>query len=190
MRLFIAVNFPASLRRSIAGIGRRLERDRVPARWVKEPAVHLTLKFLGATPPERLPSLERVLDEVAAAAEPFTLRFEEVGAFPSPRRPRVIWIGVEAGPRLRLLQDALERRLAPLGVEREHRPFRPHVTLGRADPDAAPGEYRGLEAAIREIRLDRAYEVRRIDLMESMLRADGPEYRKRHTARLGAGGAG
>ncbi len=189
MRLFIAVNFPAPLRRSIAGIGRKLERDRVPARWVKEPAVHLTLKFLGETPRERVPALETVLDEVAAASEPFTLRFEEVGAFPSPRRPRVIWIGVEAGPRLRLLHDALERRLAPLGVEREHRPFRPHVTLGRAEPDAGPGEYRGLEAAIRAIRLDREYEVRRIDLVESVLRAGGPEYRKRHSARLGAGGA-
>jgi len=190
MRLFIAVNFPAPLRRSVAGIGKRLERDGVPARWVKEPAVHLTLKFLGETPPERVPALERVLDEVAAEAEACTLRFEEVGAFPSPRRPRVIWIGVEAGPRLRLLHDALERRLAPLGVGREQRPFRPHVTLGRADGDAGPGEYRGLEAAIREIRLDREYEVRRIDLMESVLRAGGPEYRKLHSARLGAGGAG
>jgi 2'-5' RNA ligase len=190
MRLFIAVNFPAPLRRSIAGIARRLERDGVPARWVKEPAIHLTLKFLGRTPTDRVPSLEGALDEVASAAEPFTLRFEEVGAFPSPRRPRVIWIGIEAGPRLRLLHDALERRLAPLGVERENRPFRPHVTLGRANPDAGPGEYRGLEAAIREIRLDREVDVRRIDLMESVLRADGPEYRKLRSARLGAGGAG
>ncbi|MFO7587064.1 MAG: RNA 2',3'-cyclic phosphodiesterase [Gemmatimonadota bacterium] len=187
MRLFIAVNFPAPLRRSIAGIGRRLDRDGVPARWVKEPAVHLTLKFLGECPPERLAPLSEVLDEVAGESAPFTLRFEEVGAFPSPRRPRVIWIGVEAGPRLRLLHDALERRLLALGVPREDRPFRPHVTLGRTDRDVGPGQYRGLEAAIRSIRLDRELEVRRIELMESVLRPEGPEHRRLHAARLGGG---
>lgn len=185
MRLFIAVSFPAPLRRAIAGIGRRLEREGVPARWVQEPAVHLTLKFLGETPAERLGPLEDLLDDVAAESAPFTLRFEEVGAFPSPRRPRVIWLGVESGPRLRLLHDALERRLVPLGVPREDRPFHPHVTLGRAERDAGPGPYRGLEAAAREIRLDREVEVLRIDLMESLLRPQGAEHRRLHAARLG-----
>lgn len=186
MRLFIAMNFPAPLRRSIAAIGTDLERSGVPARWVDSSAVHLTLKFLGQVPTARVEGVSLALDEIASAAEPVLLRFEGVGAFPSPRRPGVIWVGIESGPRLRLLHDALDRRMADFGVARETRPFRPHVTLGRVDRDSGPGEFRDFEKKARSLRLDTEIEIRQIDLVESRLRASSPEYRLIHAARLGA----
>ena len=185
MRLFIAMNFPAPLRRSIAAIGSDLERSGVPARWVDSSAVHLTLKFLGEIPSARVGGVSSALDEIAVGAEPLMLRFEGVGAFPSPRRPGVIWVGIESGPRLRLLHDALDRRMAEFGVARETRPFRPHVTLGRVDRDSGPGEFREFEKQAQSLRLDTEIEISQIDLMESRLRADGPEYRRVHAARLG-----
>ena len=186
MRLFIAMNFPAPLRRSIAAIGTDLERSGVPARWVDSSAVHLTLKFLGQIPTARVEGVRLALDEIANAAEPVLLRFEGIGAFPSPRRPGVIWVGIESGPRLRLLHDALDRRMAEFGVARETRPFRPHVTLGRVDRDSGPGEFREFEKRTRSLRLDTEIEIRQIDLVESRLRASSPEYRLIHAAKLGA----
>jgi len=187
MRLFIAMNFPAPLRRSIAAIGADLEKSGVPARWVDPAGVHLTLKFLGEIPTSRIDGVSLAMDEIAVGGEPVTLRFEGVGAFPSPRRPGVIWVGIETGPRLRLLHDALDRRMADFGVTRENRPFRPHVTLGRVDRDSGPGEFREFEKQARSLRLDREIEIGQIDLMQSRLRAEGPEYLRVHTARLGTG---
>jgi 2'-5' RNA ligase len=101
-------------------------------RWARPETSHLTLQFLGNV--ERT----RVLDLVPAlAAEVATHRIVElalqgVGAFPSTRRARVLWIGVTTGaPAISDLADALRRVTAPLAVASESRPFRPHVTLGR-----------------------------------------------------------
>jgi 2'-5' RNA ligase len=185
MRLFIAMNFPAPLRRSIAAIGSDLERSGVPARWVESSAVHLTLKFLGEIPSGRVGGVSSALDDIAGGAEPVLLRFEGIGAFPSPRRPGVIWVGIESGPRLRLLHDALDRRMAEFGVARETRPFRPHITLGRVDRDSGPGEFREFEKRTQTLRLDTEIEIGQIDLMESRLRPGGPEYRLLHGAKLG-----
>ena len=97
----------------------------------------------------------------------------------------MIWVGIESGPRLRLLHDALDRRMAEFGVARETRPFRPHVTLGRVDRESGPGEFREFEKQARSLRLDTEIEISRIDLVESRLRANGPEYHLIHSARLG-----
>ena len=185
MRLFIAMNFPAALRRSIAAIGADLERSGVPARWVDHTAVHLTLKFLGDMPVARGDGIAATMEKIAATMEPVRLQFGGVGAFPSPRRPRVIWVGIESGPRLRLLHDALDRGMAGFGVDRESRPFRPHVTLGRVHRDSGPGQFREFERQVRSLGLDTEIEIDRIDLMESRLRSDGPEYLRVRGARLG-----
>jgi 2'-5' RNA ligase len=178
MRLFIAVNFPADVRRSIAGIGYELEGSGIPARWAPPAGIHLTLKFLGDLDRDRLVDVKSAVGEVASRAGPMALHLEGVGAFPSPRRPRVIWVGVESSPRLRLLHDALDRRMAEFGVDREERPYRPHITFGRVDRRAEPGDLREFERHAAKVVFRADVEVDSIDLMESRLRPDGAEYRK------------
>lgn len=178
MRLFVAVNFPTRLRQRIARLGGALERAEIPCRWVSQEQVHLTLKFIGEVPSARADEIGDALRRVAAGFRPFAVRFGPIGAFPSPRRPRVIWLAVEPTPELRFLKDDLERRLADLGVEREERPFQPHITLGRARRDATVGDFRGLEAAARGLEVGTEYEVKRLHLMESRLgRAGAPHTR-------------
>ena len=187
LRLFIAITLPEPVRETISRLIQELAERLEGVRWAAAANIHLTLKFLGEIPAGRIGGVSSALDEIAIGAEPLTLRFEGVGAFPSPRRPGVIWVGIESGPRLRLLHDALDRRMAEFGVARETRPFRPHVTLGRVDRDSGPGEFREFEKQARSLRLDTEIEISQIDLMESRLRADGPEYRRVHAARLGTG---
>lgn len=186
MRLFIAVNFPAAVRRSIAAIGSELESAGIPARWVPPADVHLTLKFLGDLDRDRLADVKAAVRDVASRTGPMVLHLGSVGAFPSPRRPNVIWVGVDSGPRLRLLHDALDRRMMEFGVEREERPYRPHVTVGRVNRRAEPGDLRDFERHAGRLDFQADVEVDSIDLMESRPGPEGAVYRKVRSELLAA----
>lgn len=192
MRLFVAVNFPARLRQRIARLSGPLDKAGIPCRWVEPEQVHLTLKFIGEVPSSEVEALSDVLTSVAAGFRPFTLRFGRIGAFPSPRLPRVIWLAVELTPELRFLKDDLERALAELGIEREQRPFQPHITLGRASRDAEAGEFRSLEDAARDLGIAAEYRVTHLDLMRSRLDPAGAVHTRVLAAWLGRneGGGG
>jgi 2'-5' RNA ligase len=185
MRLFVAVNFPSRLRHRIARQCRPLREAGIPARWVEPDQVHLTLKFIGEIPAGRVDVLGEALIQMAGRFRPFNLRFGPIGAFPSPRRPRVVWLGVEPTPELRFIKDDLERGLAEVGVPREQRPYQPHITLGRAPRDAEAGEFRRLEEVARTLRVSEEYRVTHLDLMQSRLEPSGAVHTVLRVARLG-----
>jgi 2'-5' RNA ligase len=185
MRLFVALNLPPAERDRIHRAARPLRESGWPVRWVGRDQLHVTLKFLGVVPDEREAEIARAVEAAAAAVGPFEFGVGGVGAFPSLRRPRVLWLGVEPAPEMEALWREIEQRFERLGFAREGRPFRPHVTLGRVN--RAPG------AAARPERLARAAErvdyrarirVETLDLMESRLRPTGAEYEVRHAAPL------
>ncbi len=142
MRLFVALAVPAAVRAAV-GERERAERRGLPAaRWVHADNLHLTLVFLGETPPERVSDLEEELGGAFAAHPPLTLRLAGAGCFPPPptggRRPRparVAWVGIEVAEgneRLLALQrdvEAAARRVVELPDE--GRPYSPHLTLAR-----------------------------------------------------------
>lgn len=188
MRLFVAVNFPARLRQKIARLSRPLQEAGVPGRWTEPDMVHLTLKFIGEVPAVEVDPLIATLEEVAGSFRPFEMKFGPIGAFPSPRRPRVVWLGVEQTPELRFIKDDLERRLAELGIAREERPYQPHVTLGRSPAEAEAGEFRRLEEVARTLAVSDTYRVTHLDLMKSKLGNDGAVHTRLVAARLGTRG--
>ena len=134
IRAFIAIPLPHPLLDRLSALQRQLE-SQIPSRsvrWVRAEGIHLTLKFLGDTPTEKLPDIKRALTAVARHAPACTFTVGELGCFPNPRRPRVVWVGVqEPTGRLAALQDAIEEVMAPLGYPPEGRGFTPHLTLGR-----------------------------------------------------------
>lgn len=185
MRLFVAVNFTAKDRQRMHRAARRLREAELPIRWEEVDQLHLTLKFLGEVRPE---TGERVREAVARVAEktpPFTLRMQGAGAFPTLRRPRIIWLAAEASPELRCLKHDLEWELAPLGFEREVRAFHPHVTLGRAQKEARAGDFRDFEELVAGLSFKAEIPVRTVDLMESHLSRRGARYSRRMAAKLG-----
>jgi 2'-5' RNA ligase len=131
MRVFTALPVTEPAREQVVGLLGSLRRTAWPVRWVGEVGLHLTLKFLGEVPQERAGAIEEALRFAAEGTGPLPLRLNELGAFPTANRPRVLWVGVETPPGLELLQDRVERRLAEIGFPPEGRPFRPHITLGR-----------------------------------------------------------
>ena len=143
-RLFIALPLPDAARSAIEalvagvrlapepGVGER--RDPKDVRWVRMDGLHVTLRFLGPTEPERIAAACAAVETAAAGVAPFELGLAGAGAFPHPARPRVLWLGLARG--LEPL-DALTRRvgrsLAEQGWPHDDRPARPHLTLARSD---------------------------------------------------------
>lgn len=133
MRLFVALLFAPALRAHATA-----ERDRLAAldagdavRWVDPGALHLTLKFLGEVAPLRLASIRAAVGAAVRGPAP-SLYLHKLGAFPTPRRPRVIWLGLDGDIEiLAALQERVEAGLHGLGWPRENRDFSPHVTVGR-----------------------------------------------------------
>ena len=130
MRLFVALDVDEGVRARIAALLRQLEPQARPVKWVKAHSLHLTLKFIGEQPEEKLPALVEALAAVPSPG-PLEMGFRGLGCFPNERHPRVFWVGIMAPPALGHLAAGVERALAPLGIPPAQRSFSPHLTLGR-----------------------------------------------------------
>jgi RNA 2',3'-cyclic 3'-phosphodiesterase len=176
MRLFVALNLPKKERDRIHRAARPLRDREMPVRWVVPDNYHLTLKFLGEVRPERVGPIDRVLARVAGGCPCFTADLSAFGAFPSVRRPRVLWLGVEPTPALRCLKQDVEWGLAELGFERETRAFHPHLTLGRVEREKEAGAFRGLDVLVAEMSFSGSVAVRSVELMRSQTAKGGSQY--------------
>jgi len=139
LRAFVAVEIPHDVLAALESVQAELKR-RLRARWVRPGSMHLTLKFLGDIPADRVASVADAAQAAAGGHSGFSLTASGLGVFPSIRRPRVIWSGFSGQTGLLLdLQRSLEERLVALGFPQEDRPFRAHLTLGRFSEPAEPG---------------------------------------------------
>lgn len=188
LRAFIAVEIPATVQEeihaAIAGLQKTLGPDLV--RWVSARNLHLTLKFLGDISPASVEILQQTLKTEAGQHPPFELRLEGLGAFPNPRRPRVIWIGFAAPPALESLQRGIEAASARLGYEAEERPFSPHLTLGRVKPDLSPAGLQRVRTALEQTQIAGTWTVRidSVHLFKSDLQPGGSVYTRLFSANL------
>ncbi len=132
MRIFIALDIEQWIKDGLQEAVRELRRTRAPVRWVKPEGMHLTLKFLGQTPEEKVASLESSLESVCRDIFPFPVTVSGLGAFPGLSRPRVLWAGVEEPTgTMETLAGSLEEGMLALGWKKEKRKFHPHITIGR-----------------------------------------------------------
>jgi 2'-5' RNA ligase len=154
-------------------------------RWVRLDGLHVTIRFLGATPPAALEDLAEAGRRAAAGIPPFRIAIAGAGAFPSESRPRAVWLGITRGaPELAGLAGRLDALLEPLGWAAPDRPFTAHLTLARADGVRAGAQtVRALIAAVdgREL----SFRADRLVLFETVPGRGPARYAARRTARLG-----
>jgi RNA 2',3'-cyclic 3'-phosphodiesterase len=132
MRCFVALELPAQARAAAAEVLGDLKRSGADVKWVRPENLHVTLKFLGEVADERAPDLGQALETACAGQPALALGLAGAGAFPSPQRPQVVWLGL-AGQVAELagLAARIDKGLVGLGFAPESRPFQAHVTLGR-----------------------------------------------------------
>jgi 2'-5' RNA ligase len=129
MRLFIAVDIDDSIRQQIARFMEGVRNFAPDARWVKEESLHVTLKFIGEQPDDKVEEIQKTLSGVTAS--PCEIQFRGCGFFPTAKSARVFWIGMEAGPELAALAADVDGKMAGFGIPKEERKFSPHLTLAR-----------------------------------------------------------
>lgn len=177
MRLFIAVDINAQVRKRIEQIQRGLQREtglmKGPVKWVGPDLIHLTLKFLGEVPDQAVGEVCRLAEETARSHSAFEMKVQGLGTFGRPAR--VLWAGIEDCPVLRALQEDLEGRLETAGWPREDRAFSAHLTLCRMkDPKAGARLAEALQGQT-SLTLGSVW-VDRVIVYESQLQAGGPVY--------------
>lgn len=183
LRLFVAFELGAAARAAAVAALRALRErpggDRV--RWTREEDLHVTLRFLGATPRARLPELAAALAAGAARVARFEVALAELQFFPSQQRPRVVAVGLAPEAPVAALAASLEQAAVACGHAPEQRRFRAHLTLGRL---RIPGRSRlslsGAQPAPLRIAVERAV------LFQSELRAEGARYEALQHFPLGA----
>ncbi len=184
MRVFVAINPSSDERARLAEASRPLREAEYPIRWVAAENVHLTLKFLGEVAEAQLPGVRAAVDESAKGLGALEMAVRDFGAFPTLRRPQVVWAGLESSAALATLQSRVEGALADLGFPREKRAFRPHLTLGRAQKRTRVSDFEGLEELVKGLSYNDVYRVRGVDVMRSRLTPRGAIYDVLHTAQL------
>jgi len=184
VRTFVALELSPSVKAGILRLAESLSRKGVRASWSRDETLHLTLKFVGDVGEADVPDLVEAVGRAAARRRPFTFETRGIGAFPSPRRPRVVWVGVAPTEPLFDLQADVERELAALGIPREERRWSPHITVGRIrDPQEAPD----LEGTLPTLRCpEEAVAVRDVLVMKSVLSPSGAIHEQIARVPLGA----
>ncbi len=188
LRLFVAIELPGGVRATLNDLQQNLQRDPVLSRlrWVRPEGIHVTLKFLGAVPAERLPEIEAAVTRAVVAIPPFGLHLGKLGTFGSPRSPRVLWVEVVGDlDTLAKLQSHVEAELGPLGFPAEPRRFSPHLTLARVPPERAADAARPLAEAVASPHdPDGRFRVEALALMKSDLQQGGAIYTQLFAAPL------
>ncbi|MGD8504474.1 MAG: RNA 2',3'-cyclic phosphodiesterase, partial [Syntrophobacterales bacterium] len=167
-------------------IQEQLKRSRGAVRWVRPGSIHLTLKFLGNIHPDQVDEIAAAATKVVRDEPPLTLCAGGLGAFPSQRRPRVIWVGIQGHvERLGRIQARLENALELLGFAREQRAFRPHLTLGRVKDRRKCQPLIDAISALEVVKFN-SFDADEIILYKSDLRPTGAIYTKLHRMPLAA----
>jgi len=184
MRTFIAIELPQAVTAALENVLKTFHAFKLNIRWVRPENIHLTLNFLGDTPPEAVGPIRRALSEAVRNFSPISLSAKGSGAFPGIKKPRVIWVGISGEvPRLKMLQLTLAENLAALGFEKDKRPFKAHLTLGRTKGAVDPVRLNAALTDVMEFQTE-PFSADRIFLFQSDLKPTGPVYTKIASAAL------
>jgi len=203
MRIFIGIDLDDAIRAKIARFLEGVSGFAPEARWVRPESLHITLKFIGEQKPEQVAAISERLRNVEGS--PMEIRLAGTGFFPTPKAPRVFWIGIHAGPELARLAGDIDDALGELGVAREERAFSPHLTLARAggqskrssgDPKQHKGDRHNSVFTVLQKRLVKMGDLDfgtmapdKFILYQSQLSPEGSKYTKLERFPLSGGGA-
>jgi len=138
IRSFLAFELPPAIQEVLAEISGEGRSAPLNIRWVRVPNIHLTVVFMGNVQENHIGRIGEIVGSLCRRHAPFQIQLRGIGMFGNRRIPRVVWAGLTGDTDLMgSLRDDLQRDLAPLGIQEERRPFKPHLTLGRFRKGAA-----------------------------------------------------
>ena len=187
LRTFISVEIPLEIRQNVQNATSNLRRETGSLiRWVAIENMHLTLKFLGDIPSPNVEVLTQMIHAEADSFHCFDIHLTGIGSFPSSKRPRVIYIGIQAPAELEAFQRQLESATRRLGYNSEERAFAPHLTIGRVRQNIPPDDLQKICRALEASKIDSlgTARVNSVHLYKSDLKPAGPLYTRLYSAQL------
>jgi len=175
MRTFIAVELPEQIKKQIEVLQAPLKKTNAFVSWVKPGNIHITLKFLGEVPEEKIDEVFSATELALKGTKSFKMNLKGMGAFPDFRRPRVIWIGAgKGGEELSDMANKIEDQMEKIGYPKEKRKFSPHFTIGRVK---SPKNIEKLIELIKSADFETEdIEVNEVTVMKSQLHPAGAIY--------------
>ncbi len=186
IRTFIAIKLPDDIIERLREVQTGLKREGLDIKWVRPENIHLTLKFLGDIQDSTVEAAGSALRAAAAEFSPLTLSAGGLGAFPSVKRPRVLWAGVGGDLEiLSRLHARLEQALSEIGIEKENKSFKGHLTLGRIKGKVNPDVMIDTVNKYGHM-TSRGFVADTLYLIKSELKPSGPVYTDLVSVRMGA----
>ncbi|MFH1230668.1 MAG: RNA 2',3'-cyclic phosphodiesterase [Planctomycetota bacterium] len=175
MRLFVAITLDETIRENLISIQELIQRYQPDAKLVDAENIHLTLRFLGEISEDILPRISEVLSTVNDC-HCFEMELRNIGAFPSVKKPRVIWIGCEdRTSALNKIYQTLESGFRAIGLQPDDKEFSAHITIAR---DKIPKPNNNFEALANKY-ANKSFGiqmVKQVTLFQSTLTPNGPIY--------------
>lgn len=132
VRLFVGIEIDKILKSQISALQDELRKHVIKGKWKDPLNIHITLKYLGPVPIDRIDTIGRELERMCSRIYSFSLKLGEIGFFYKAERIKVMWLGVSGGlVQLHDLYSGVENSMENLGFEGENRDFKPHVTLAQ-----------------------------------------------------------
>ena len=176
MRIFLSIELPDNIKKNVANLIEGFKLNLTPIKWVEPKNLHVTLKFLGWVDDKKTDNLFSLVESAVKDNKPFKVSIGGLGAFPTTKRPRILWIGITDGAEnLRKIANSLEENLAKEGYREEEREFSAHITIGRIKEKIDVGT---LEKSVKEkedVNLG-GFEAKYVSIMKSTLTQKGPIY--------------
>lgn len=178
-RLFIAVPVEKRSKKLLKQYIKKAQKSLdYNLKWVSGNNLHLTLKFLGDTNPEKIEEIKTILSNTCSQFDTLNLFYNHFGAFPSTDYPKVLYFGLNGDiNRLQKLQSNIENSLVDLGFDKENRKYTPHLTFARTRKSTNINKLKDdYTNFINENKLRVYQKVNQISLIESKLYKSGPVY--------------
>jgi 2'-5' RNA ligase len=180
IRAFIAIELPNEVKTNLSTLlGKLKPGHERTVKWVDPNSIHLTLKFLGNIPENKIVDITQAITNATQKIRHFSLSLQGLGTFPNLRSPKVAWVGIGGDVEVvTSIHRQIDRALVPLGFASEKRSFSPHLTLGRVRDKTTNEERSDLGKAIESIKVNNSspFSVDRVSLMQSTLTKSGAIY--------------
>ncbi len=176
IRAFVAIEINKEIKNKLSEFLTQLKKIDADVKWVACENIHLTLKFLGHIGENILPALNKIINDAASCLSPFDINIENVGAFPSLKKPRVIFVcAQDKGNNLLKIYEKLDKGMEELGIKQDAKKYVGHITLGRIK------SRKNIPALVNALNSGAGYffgqeKVNYISLMQSKLTPKGPIY--------------
>jgi 2'-5' RNA ligase len=176
IRVFIAIEIDSEIKNKLSEYLSKLKRTGADVKWVAPENIHLSLKFIGYIEKETLINLNKIINDAVSCIGPFSISIGNIGAFPSLKKPRVIFVCVqERGNNLLKIYEKLDKGVEQLGIKRESKKYVGHITLGRVKSQKNISELKNTLNSGTECYFG-CEKVTSLSLIQSILTPTGPIY--------------